>query len=234
MSAILLIETSSSVCSVAVSVDGEILYHVESNEPMQHARRLAIYVDKALNEMALREISLGAVAVSLGPGSYTGLRIGLSLAKGLCFAKDIPLIGISTLELLVVKAMLALNESEGDEIIVPMIDARRMEIYTGAYNLSLDPVILPKSVILDNYSFESLSDRRRVVFVGNGVNKAKDVIKLDNSEFLSDRMPVAMDMAPLAEKKLREKDFIDIAYSVPEYLKEYQATIPKNKVLGNL
>ena len=233
MSVILNIETSSRICSVALCIDGMPEFHIESDESMQHAALLGQYVDKALEDLSRRELKLDAVAVSIGPGSYTGLRIGLSLAKGLCFAMDIPLIGLSTLEILTVKAMFAMHDSEGDEIVVPLIDARRMEVYTAAYSLDLKPVIEPQPMILDENSFAELRNYRRVVFIGDGVDKAKEVLNADNFEFLSSKMPLALDMGALSERAFRNSDFMDPAYGVPLYLKEYQATIAKNKVIPN-
>ncbi len=230
MSVILNIETSSTICSVAVGIDGNIDFHVESDRPMEHSSLLGVYVEKALEDITRKGLKLDAVAVSIGPGSYTGLRIGLSLAKGLCFAKDLPLIGLSTLEIMAVKAMFALPDSEGDEIIVPMIDARRMEVYTAAYNLRLEAVIHPKPEILNEESLSELSNQRKVILIGNGIDKAKGVLKLPDSEFLSNKMPTAMDMTALAEKYYNTGNFMDVAYSVPEYLKDYQTSTPKNKV----
>lgn len=231
MSVILSIETSSQICSVAVSMDGMIDFHIESEEPMQHASLLAQYVDRCLDHIARRDMKLDAVAVSIGPGSYTGLRIGMSLAKGLCFAKDIPLIGVPTLELLAVKAMFGLRDSEGDEILVPLIDARRMEVYTAAYDFSLKPVLEPQALILDEFSFSQLPADKRIVFIGDGATKARDVVKHPGALFLTNSMPVAMDMTALAERAFRKGEFMDTAYAVPFYLKDYQATKPKNKVL---
>lgn len=230
MSVILSIETSSHICSVAVSVDGMIDFHIESEEPMQHASLLAPYVDRCLEHIRRRELKLDAVAVSTGPGSYTGLRIGMSLAKGLCFAMDIPLIGVPTLELLAVKAMFRLHDSEGDELLVPLIDARRMEVYTASYDFSLNPVMGPQAMILDDDSFSQLPADKRIVFIGDGVTKAKDVIKHPGAHFLTNAMPIAMDMIAPAEKAFREGHFMDTAYGVPFYLKDYQAGTPKNKV----
>ncbi|MBD5370041.1 MAG: tRNA (adenosine(37)-N6)-threonylcarbamoyltransferase complex dimerization subunit type 1 TsaB [Bacteroides sp.] len=231
MSVILNIETSSEICSVAVSVDGTVDFHIESDEAMQHSRALADYVEKALSHIARREMPLDAVAVSLGPGSYTGLRIGLSLAKGLCFAREIPLIGLSTLEIMAVKGMFACHDSEGDDLLVPLIDARRMEVYTAVYDFALRPVLPPQPMILDEASFRDIEPGRRMLFIGNGVTKAKELLASDRSVFLSARMPVAMDMVALAERAFRNSDFVDPAYVVPLYLKEYQASTPKNKVL---
>lgn len=232
MSVILNIETSNTICSVAVSIDGMVEFHLESDQPMMHAQLLGIYVEKALQYIARREIKLDAIAVSLGPGSYTGLRIGLSLAKGLAFAQNIPLIGVPTLQLLAVKAMFALKESEGDEILVPMIDARRMEVYTAAYTMGLKPLIEPTPMILSEESYKTLPDDKKIILIGDGMDKSKDVLNLPNATFLSSSMPTALDMPALAERAYREGDYLDVAYSTPIYLKDYQATTPKNKVLS--
>ncbi|MEZ3519318.1 MAG: tRNA (adenosine(37)-N6)-threonylcarbamoyltransferase complex dimerization subunit type 1 TsaB [Muribaculaceae bacterium] len=231
MSVILNIDTASRICSVAVSMDGMIDFHIESEEGMQHASLLAGYVDRCLQHISRRELQLDAVAVSIGPGSYTGLRIGLSLAKGLCFANDIPLIGVSTLELLAVKGMFGLRDAEGDEILVPMIDARRMEVYTAAYDFALHPVMEPLPLILDENSYAGLPADRRIVFIGDGVDKAREVVRHPGALFLTNAMPLAIDMVALSERAFRQGDFMDTAYGVPCYMKEYQATTPKNKVL---
>lgn len=231
MSVILNIETSSRICAVAVSCEGVVEFHIESEEPMQHAALLAVYVDKCLDFISRREMNLDAVAVSIGPGSYTGLRIGMSLAKGLCFAKNIPLIGLNTLEVLAVKAMFSLRDFHGDEILVPMIDARRMEVYTAAYNFSLDPVLEPRSLILESDSYKELEGKGELIFIGDGVEKGENILHIKDGRFLSASMPVAMDMVALSERAFRNGNFMDVAYSVPFYLKDYQTTVPKNKVL---
>ncbi len=231
MSVILNIETSSRICSVAVSVDGMIDFHIESDKEMQHAACLAPYVEKCLDHIARRELTLDAVAVSIGPGSYTGLRIGMSLAKGLCFARNLPLIGVPTLQLLAVKGMFGYKDAQGDEIIVPMIDARRMEVYTAAYDFAREEVMTPQPLILDSESYASLPADRRILFIGGGVTKARDVVQHPGALFLTNAMPVAMDMTALSERAFRRGDFLDTAYAVPYYMKEYQATTPKNKVL---
>lgn len=232
MSVILNIETSAQICSVAVSMDGMIDFHIESEESMQHAALLAGYVERCLDHIARREQKLDAVAVSLGPGSYTGLRIGMSLAKGLCYAKDVPLIGVSTLELLAVKGMFGYRDAEGDEILVPMIDARRMEVYTAAYDFSLKTLMEPQALILDENSYMNLPADKKIIFIGDGATKAREVVKHPGALFLTNAMPVAMDMTALSERACRRGEFMDTAYAVPFYLKEYQATKPKNKVLA--
>lgn len=231
MACILNIETSGKYCSVALTKDGVVEYQLEDKEAMAHARRLAPFVDRCMEELARKEERLEAVAVSIGPGSYTGLRIGLSLAKGLCFALGIPLITISTLEILAVKAMFRSMEWEGDEIIIPMIDARRMEVYTAAYDFALRPIISPRPLILDAESYAELPAERKVIFIGNGAGKARDVVKRENATWYPDVHPMAHDMTALAEKHFREGRFADTAYAVPEYLKEYEAVVGTNKVL---
>lgn len=228
---ILNIETSSKICSVALTKDGCVEFQLEDNEGMRHAEKLAPFVERCMDELHRKEESLDAVAVSMGPGSYTGLRIGLSLAKGLAFGKGVPLIGISTLKLLAVKAMFSSMDWEGDEILVPMIDARRMEVYAGAYDFRLNNLITPGPVILDKESFSDIiSSHRKVIFLGDGAEKAKGLLTKSNTIFIDNMMPMAKDMTALAEKALREHDFIDVAYSVPEYLKEYHTTIPRKKI----
>ena len=175
-------------------------------------------------------MKLDAIAVSIGPGSYTGLRIGLSQAKGLAFGLDLPLIGVNTLQLLTVSVMFQ-EFFDDDVIFVPMIDARRMEVYTAAYNSALEDVVTPQPMILDENSFSDLLEKHQLVFVGNGAEKAKNVITSPNARFFPNVKPVAVDMLALSEKAFREKHFIDVAYSTPLYLKDFQATKKKKKVL---
>ncbi|MDE7160559.1 MAG: tRNA (adenosine(37)-N6)-threonylcarbamoyltransferase complex dimerization subunit type 1 TsaB [Muribaculaceae bacterium] len=231
MACILNIETSGKACSVALTKDGVVENLLEDHEGMAHAKRLAPFVEKCLEEALRRGWTLDAVAVSAGPGSYTGLRIGLSLAKGVCFAQDIPLITLSTLEILAVKAMFRSMEWEGDEIIVPMIDARRMEVYTAAYDFALNPLLQPAPLILDEESYSGLPSDRRLIFIGDGAGKARDVIGREGSVWYTDVEILASDMTALSERAFRNGDFADLAYSVPEYLKEYQAIVGQNRVL---
>lgn len=230
MATILNIETSGKICSVAISKDGAIEYQLEDHEGMRHAEVLAPFVEKCMRELERKEQKLDAVAVSIGPGSYTGLRIGLSLAKGLAFSLNIPLIGISTLKILAVKAMFRSFDFNGDELLVPMLDARRMEVFTGVYDFALHEVESPGAKILDSDSWSSLLKEKKMYFIGDGAEKAQGVIKSPNAFWLPSLMPVARDMVALSEKQFRENDFLDIAYSTPEYLKEYQTTIAKNKL----
>ena len=225
MANILNIETSTSVCSVALTSDGQVIEHHENYDGQTHATLLSQFIKDALDSAARKEIAINAIAVSIGPGSYTGLRIGLSQAKGLAFGMDIPLIGINTLQLLTVSAMFR-DFYDDDVLFAPMIDARRMEVYTAVYNSALQPIII------DENSFEEILSNHKIVFMGNGSNKVKSVINHSNAIFVDGICPEAVNMTALSEKAFREGHFIDVAYSTPLYLKEFQATIPKNKVIS--
>lgn len=230
MANILNIETSTSVCSVALGSDGQIVDHYENYDGLNHATLLSKYIKDVLETAARKEMSIDAIAVSIGPGSYTGLRIGLSQAKGLSFGLGLPLIGVNTLQLLTVSAMF--QEFFDDDILfAPMIDARRMEVYTAVYNNALTPLLEPQPMILDENSFEELLSNHRLVIMGNGSEKASKVINNRNARFIQGVKPVAVDMLALSEKAYRENTFIDVAYSTPLYLKDFQATVPKKKVL---
>lgn len=230
MGVILNIETSGAKCSVSLAEHGEVVFYLEDNEQLNHAVSLAPFIEKCLQEAARKELKIDAVSVSLGPGSYTGLRIGLSLAKGLSYCLEVPLIGISTLQLLATQAMFAYPSFQGSEILVPMIDARRMEVYTSVFNCSLEAVVDEHAEILNEKSFSDFNKEEKLIFIGDGVSKFKDIYPSKNAVWLSEIRPNAQGMAPLSEKKFREKDFIDIAYSIPNYIKEYQTTVPKNKI----
>lgn len=230
MSTIIGIETSNKYCSVALIKDGLAEFSREDDVEMNHARAIGPFVDECVKETRRRDWKIDAVAVSLGPGSYTGLRIGMSMAKGLCFALEIPMIGISTLKLMAVKAMFRNIDWQGDEILVPMIDARRMEVYTAAYNFRLEELIQPSPMILTNDCFDILPSDKQIYFMGDGSEKSKSILQGKNLHWLDSINPKASDMTALAEKAFRESDFLDIAYSVPEYLKEYEAK--KSSVKG--
>ncbi|MDE6755211.1 MAG: tRNA (adenosine(37)-N6)-threonylcarbamoyltransferase complex dimerization subunit type 1 TsaB [Muribaculaceae bacterium] len=232
MAIIINIETSSETCSVAISKDGLIEFQREDTEGMNHATRLGPFLEQCMAELKRKGEKPDAVAVSIGPGSYTGLRIGLSAAKGLAFSLGVPLIGISTLMIMAVKTMFRNIVWEGDEIIVPMIDARRMEVYRAAYDFSLNEIMNEEPEVLCKDSFKDLHNARKVIFVGNGAEKFKTTYSGNNGEWIENLKPKASDMLALSEKFFNEKNFLDIAYSVPNYLKEYNAIISKNKVLS--
>lgn len=230
MAIILNIDTSASQCSVCLAKDGEILVGLESSEKMDHSVSLAPFVEKCLEYLKEKNEKLEAVSVSNGPGSYTGLRIGLSMAKGLSYGLNIPLITISTLEIMAVRAIFSYPDITGEEIIVPMMDARRMEVYTAAYDCSLKEIISEQPLILDYNSLKELNKASKVLFIGDGTNKFKDLYKGENEVWLGSGMAHAKFMSALSEKYFREGKFADTAYSTPNYLKEYQTTVPKNVV----
>nr|WP_301393838.1 tRNA (adenosine(37)-N6)-threonylcarbamoyltransferase complex dimerization subunit type 1 TsaB [uncultured Duncaniella sp.] len=230
MAVILNIETSAASTSVALTAEGMVLAHQEDMDGRNQAALLSDYVKYCLDFAAEKEIALDAVAVSIGPGSYTGLRIGLSEAKGLAYALDVPLIGIDTLKLLACQVMFTKENLVGDEIFVPMVDARRMEVYTCAYNFSLEPLMERMPLILDENSYENILEMgRTVLFFGDGSDKARTVINAVNAEFIPDIRPLAIDMIALSEQAFARRDFIDTAYSTPYYIKDFQATKPKDR-----
>ena len=184
MPVILHIETSTDVCSAALTAEGAVLVHFEEFRPMSHAVVLSDFIKGCLDHLRKHEMKLDAVAVSIGPGSYTGLRIGLSAAKGLCFGLGIPLLTVSTLEILAVKAMFRSMDWTGEEILVPMLDARRMEVYTAAYDFALNPIIPPQPLILDNESYSGLPGGRKVIFMGPGAEKAKGVVSVPEAQWM--------------------------------------------------
>lgn len=231
MATILNIETSTDVCSVCLSHDGEMKFHDADYKGRNHATVLGGFVKNALDYAKMCEMKLDAVAVSIGPGSYTGLRIGLSEAKGLSFGLDIPLIGVNTLKLLSVAVMFSKNIGP-DDYFVPMIDARRMEVFTAVYDLALNEVMPNQAMILDENSFADLLESHKLHFMGNGADKASDLIKSQNAEFTLGIRPNAADMIALSEKAFRENDFLDLAYSTPNYIKKFHTTTPKKNVLG--
>ena len=231
MAVILNIETSTNVCSVAVTAEGMILTHYEDFQGQNHAALLSGYVKACLDYIRDKELALDAVAVSIGPGSYTGLRIGLSEAKGLAYALNIPLIGIDTLQIMAVSVMFN-HDVDPESLFVPMIDARRMEVYTAVYDMALDTQLAPTPLILDETSYHEWLDKgAKMIFFGNGSEKAKELLESHPcARFIDGFNPLAVDMLALAERAYAQKQFLDLAYSTPSYLKEFQATKPKNLI----
>ena len=227
MSCILHIETSTSVCSVAVSEDGQVIFEQQNVEGPNHARVLAPFVGEALSFIESHAIPLDAVAVSSGPGSYTGLRIGVSTAKGVAYGRNVPMIAVPTLKLLTVPTLLYNEELPEDALLVPMIDARRMEVYAAVYNRALHAVREVQADIVDADTYRPWLEEHPVYFLGDGMEKCKAVIDHPNAHFIEGALPLAKHMAPLAERVHAQGEFVDTAYSEPFYLKEYQATTPK-------
>lgn len=231
MYCILNIETSTHVCSVALAHEGEVLFEKSSFTGPSHAALLGVYCEEAIAYARKEGIRIDAVAVSSGPGSYTGLRIGVSEAKGLCFGADIPLISVPTLDILAYRAIA--NTLDPDSLYCAMLDARRMEVYDTLYNLSMDYIRPVTADIVTPETFAPyLNGPGNVYFFGNGAAKCKEVITSPYAVFLDDLHPLASDMVPLSGKAFIEKRFVDTAYFEPFYLKEFVATVAKNKVLS--
>lgn len=230
MSCILHIETSTEVCSVALSQDGINIFAEEDSQGQQHAVKLGVFVDEALSFADSHAIPLDAVAVSCGPGSYTGLRIGVSMAKGICYGRDIPLIGLPTLEVMCVPVLLRYDLPD-DALLCPMIDARRMEVYAAVYDRALRPVRPTAADIVDENSYLDFLEKQPVYFFGNGAAKCREKITHPNAHFIDNIRPQAKMMFPLAEKAVALQDYKDVAYFEPFYLKEFVATKSKSKVL---
>ncbi|MES5134860.1 tRNA (adenosine(37)-N6)-threonylcarbamoyltransferase complex dimerization subunit type 1 TsaB [Prevotella amnii] len=227
MSCILNIETSTNVCSVAVSEDGVCIFELQDSSGPNHAERLGSFVDEAISFTDNHAIPLDAVAVSSGPGSYTGLRIGVSMAKGICYGRDIKLIAVPTLELLSVPVLLHNNNIPEDALLAPMLDARRMEVYSQVFDRGLKAKNSLEAKVIDEKSFKEYLDKGPVYFFGNGASKCKDMIKHNNAHFIDNIEPLAKYMFPLAEKRFLNNRFEDVAYFVPTYLKDFVAKSAK-------
>ncbi len=221
------IETSTKVCSVAVSEDGRTIFEKADLDGPSHAVALGVFVEEALSFADSHGIPLDAVAVSCGPGSYTGLRIGVSMAKGLCYGRSLPLLSVSTLQLLCVPVLLYHDEIPDEALFVPMIDARRMEVYAAVYDRALRTVRETQADIVDENSYLEYLERGPVYFFGDGAEKCRKQITHPNAFFLADIHPMANNMFPLAEKALARGEYADVAYFEPFYLKEFVASKPK-------
>lgn len=227
MATIIHIETSTNVCSVALSQDGKCIYHEEDHNGPSHARVLAPFVENAVSMADSHAIPLDAVAVSSGPGSYTGLRIGVSTAKGLCYGRNLKLVSVSTLQLLCVPLLLYRDDLPQEALLCPMIDARRMEVYAALYDRSLHTIRDVAADIVTADVYDRFLDRQPVVFFGNGAGKCKQVITHPNAIFVDNIEPLAKNMLPLAERALMQGKTEDIAYFEPQYLKEFVAGVSK-------
>lgn len=230
MSCILNIETSGDLCSVAVSENGACIFHKEESNGANHAEVLGSCVDEALSFADSHAIPVDAVAVSSGPGSYTGLRVGVSMAKGICYALSIPLIAIPTLELLCVPVLLRHWDIDDNALLCPMIDARRMEVYAALYDRALKPSREVRADVVDATTYKEYLEKRPVYFFGNGAAKCKETIAHPNAHFIDGIEPLAKWMFPLAEKKMAREQTEDVAYFVPFYLKEFVAKKPKKLI----
>lgn len=230
MSCILSIETSTNICSVAMSYDGECIFNQENHQGPNHNEILGTFIDEALTFIDTRNITLDAVAVSSGPGSYTGLRIGTSMAKGICYGRDAKLIAVPTLELLAVPVLLGEKVAEDDALLVPMLDARRMEVYAQVLDRALKEVRGIQADVVTADTYRAFLDAHEVYFFGNGAAKCMDTIAHPHAHLIENITPLAKNMFPLAEKRLAEGRVEDVAYFVPFYLKDFVAKTPKKLI----
>ena len=230
MSCILNIETSTDVCSVAISDSGQVIFNKEDHSGPNHAVKLGVFVDEALDFLDSHGLPLEAVAVSCGPGSYTGLRIGVSMAKGICYGRGVKLIAVPTLELMAVPVLLGEHPEQEDALIVPMLDARRMEVYAEVLDRALRVVRPIQADIVDADTYKEYLDQHPVYFFGNGAAKCMETINHPNAHLVEGIEPLAKNMAPLAEKRFVEGKFEDVAYFVPFYLKDFVAKMPKKLI----
>ena len=228
MSRIILIETSTSLCSVAIEQDGDVIATRESCEPKAHAALTAPFVKEVLDERGLKVSDCDAVCVSAGPGSYTGLRVGASTAKGLCFASGLPLLAVGTLDILVRQAMEE-GLPEGIRHIIPMVDARRMEVYTAIYSADGRRLTDVEPMVVTEDSFREALSEGPATFIGDGALKCREIINSPDSTFVG-TCPKASAMAALAEEAFRSGAFKDCAYFEPFYLKQFIATASKKKL----
>ncbi len=233
MENIILIETSTALCSTALVENGVLTSYRESSAPKAHASLTAVFIQEMLDERGLTLADCDAVCVSKGPGSYTGLRVGVSTAKGLCFGSGKPLIAVGTLDTLVAQA----GEETAYKFIIPMIDARRMEVYAGVFSSvissevekSYEQITETAPAIIDENSFAEYLEQGPCLFIGDGAGKCADVIKHPNAHFCQ-CWPKASAMLEPAIEAYKEKRFEDVAYFEPFYLKEFVATVSKKKL----
>jgi len=228
MALILNIETSTEVCSVALAKEGKIISHREDTKGLNHAKLLAPFIDEVIKEAGITSKQLDAVAVSIGPGSYTGLRIGVSMTKGLCFGISKPAIAVPTLKALAKEVATKLQK---DALYCPMIDARRMEVYTALFNRDNKEILKTSAKVITEDSFKEYLEQEKLIFFGNGSKKTRNLIKSTNAEFIDDITTSATHMVNISEDMYNNKEFVDTAYFEPLYLKDFIATVPKKGII---
>ena len=226
MSCILNSDTSTDVCSVAVSDGGACIFTEEDHKGPNHNEQIGRMVDAALSFAESHAIPLDAVAISSGPGSYTGLRIGTSMAKGVCYGRDVKLVAVPTLELLCVPVLLREQVEEG-ALLCPMIDARRMEVYAQVFDRALHVVRPIGADVVTADTYRAWLDKQPVYFFGNGAAKCMDTIAHPNARLIEDVKPLAKNMFPLAERRIAQGQWEDVAYFEPLYLKDFVAKAAK-------
>ena len=242
MSLILNIETATNICSVALAKHGKLISLKESKQDKSHAELLTVFIENILNTYKLKASSLDAVAVSKGPGSYTGLRIGVSTAKGICYGINKPLIGICTLQAMAYgvcgacvsrfKTVARIKRIKQNSWFCPMIDARRQEVYSAFFDNKNQLKREVSADIIETNSYKDILDERKVIFFGNGSEKCKNILKSKNAFFIDNISPSAKNMLVLSEKAFNNKKFEDTAYFEPFYLKDFVAIPPKKNIFG--
>lgn len=229
---ILCIETSTAVCSVALVNDGNLVALRESLDGQNHAEKITVFIDELMKEANLSYHQLEAVAVSKGPGSYTGLRIGVSTAKGFCYAMEKPLIAIDTLAAMAHGFKSDTQQLTDNDILCPMIDARRMEVYSAFFNKKMERMSETQALVIDENSFMEMKQNSHLYLFGDGADKLASLFENDDKISVVEKFHCsAAYMATLADKALKEKDFVDTAYFEPFYLKDFVPGIPKVKGL---
>jgi tRNA threonylcarbamoyladenosine biosynthesis protein TsaB len=224
MSLILGLETSTKICSVAISKGDKLLALKEEGGEYSHSEKLTVFIQNVLKEAGLNLDEIDAIAVSKGPGSYTGLRIGVSVAKGLCYALNKPLISVDTLQAMA----LGVSKQQESDLYCSMIDARRMEVYTALFDINNNVVEPVSAKIIDENSFSENLKENKVLFYGDGADKCKEVLSTNSKAIFSEKgLPSAQYINRIALEKFNKKDFEDVAYFEPYYLKDFIATTPK-------
>jgi tRNA threonylcarbamoyladenosine biosynthesis protein TsaB len=237
MALILNIESSTEVCSVAIARDGVMICSRENLTGQNHAKLVTVFINELLTELNLTVDQLDAVAVSGGPGSYTGLRIGVSVAKGLCYASGLPLIAITSLEAMAYHVIhnrqIIYNTKADNVLFCPMIDARRMEVYTAFYNINGIQVRGIQADIIDHQSYLQFLENNTILFFGNGADKCREVIAHPNAVFINGIITSSENMIPLSERDFKLQKFVNVAYYEPFYLKDFVATVPVKNIFKN-
>lgn len=231
MALILNIETSTSVCSAALSKDGKLLDLKESFDDRTHATQLTVFIDQLFKENNLSYVDIDAVSVSEGPGSYTGLRIGVSVAKGICYAQKKPLIAVNTLQAMALMAIETESSITKETLLCPMIDARRMEVYTSLFDSEANKLEDTKAEVIETGAYNTLLAKGTIAFFGDGASKCMESIDHKNAVLIENIYPSAKYMGKLSQELYDQGLFKDVAYFEPFYLKDFVATTPKKKVL---
>ena len=231
MPLILNIETATNVCSVTLAKGKQIIANKISYEEKSHSELLTVFIEQIVKEQKISLKDLDAVSVSKGPGSYTGLRIGVSTAKGIAYGIDKPLIAISTLQTMAYQVIFEQKIEDKNTLFCPMIDARRMEVYNAFYNLKGEQVREIKAEIIDEISYKDILDNQKVIFFGDGSNKCKNIITHKNAFFIENITPLSNYMIDLSIKSFEKHQFENVAYFEPFYLKNFIATKPKKNIL---